>query len=132
MALVVPNVGEVKLLKYMLNNQAALNQVLHLYSNDPSLSQNSVIGDFSEVSAAGYSAVTLTGTNWTVNSLTSTGSYTEQTFTFSTSATAYGYYVTTTANDLLWCERFTTAPFSLPGSGGQIQITLNITLDDCV
>lgn len=132
MALVVPNVGEVKLLKYMLNNQTALDQILHLYSNDPSLSQNSVIGDFSEVSAAGYSAVTLAGTSWSVNNLTSTGSYTEQTFTFSTSATAYGYYVTTSANDLLWCERFTTAPFSLPGSGGQIQITLNITLDDCV
>ncbi len=129
MALVVPNVGEVKLLKYMLNNEAALNEVLHLYSNDPTLSQTSVVGDFTEVSAAGYSAITLAGGSWTF--ATTTASYPEQTFTFTTSATAYGYYVTTTANDLLWAERFTSAPFSLPGSGGQIQITLNITLSDC-
>ena len=130
MALVVPNVGEAKLLKYMLNNEAALNEVLHLYSNDPSLSQSSVIGDFSEVSAAGYGAVTLSGGTWTFS--TATASYPEQTFTFTTSATAYGYYVTTTSNDLLWAERFTNAPFSLPGSGGQISITLNITLSDCL
>jgi hypothetical protein len=129
MALVVPNVGEVKLLRYMLNNQAALDEVLHLYANDPTLSQTSVIGDFTEVTSAGYTAVTLTGGSWTFS--TTTASYPEQTFTFTTNATAYGYYVTTTSNDLLWAERFTAAPFSIPNSGGQIQITLNITLSDC-
>ena len=129
MALVVPNVGEVKLLRYMLNNQAALDEVLHLYANDPTLSQTSVIGDFTEVTSAGYTAVTLTGGSWTFS--TTTASYPEQTFTFTTNATAYGYYVTTTSNDLLWAERFTAAPFSIPSSGGQIQITLNITLSDC-
>lgn len=129
MALIVPNVGEVKLLKYMLNNEAALDEVLHLYSNDPTLSQTSVVGDFTEVSSVGYSPITLTGGTWSFT--TTTASYPEQTFTFTTSATAYGYYVTTTANDLLWAERFTSAPFNLPGSGGQIQISLNITLSDC-
>ena len=132
MALLVPNVGEVKLLKYMLNKETALDEILHLYANDPSITTSTDIGDFTEVSAAGYTAITLVGTNWTVNNLTTTGSYPEQTFTFTTSATAYGYYVTTTANDLLWCERFSTAPFSLPSSGGQVQISLNITLADCL
>lgn len=129
MALIVPTVGEEKLLKYMLNNSAALDQALHLYFNDPTISQSSVVGDFSEVAAAGYSAVTLSGASWTFS--TATASYPEQTFTLSTNATAYGYYVTTTSNDLLWAERFTNAPFNLPGSGGQIAITLNITLSDC-
>jgi hypothetical protein len=133
MALVVPNVGEVKLLSYMLNIIAPPNTVLHLYSNNLTPSATSVYADCTEVSASGYAAVTLTSATWTVatSAGVATASYPEITFTFSTSATVYGYYVTDTSTNLLWLERFTAAPFQLPSSGGQILITSTISLNSC-
>jgi len=130
MTLIVPLSGEEKILKYMLNNESSLDQVIHLYQNDISLSQTTVVGNFVELTASGYLPVTLSGGSWSFSpgAQASTASYTEQTFTFTTSATAYGYYVTTTSNDLLWAERFTNAPFVLPGSGGQVAIALNINI----
>ena len=101
-----------------------------MYQNDIALSQGTTIGNFVELTASGYLPVTLSGGSWSFSALgpQSTASYTEQAFTLTTSATAYGYYVTTTSNNLLWAERFTNAPFVLPGSGGQIQIALNINI----
>lgn len=130
MTLIVPSIAEEKILKYMLNNESALDQVIHLYKNDISISQTTVIGSFTEVNESGYAPVTLSGGSWSFSPgpQASTASYTEQTFTFTTSATAYGYYVTTTSNNLLWAERFTNAPFVLPGSGGQVAIALNINI----
>ena len=130
MTLIVPSIAEEKILKYMLNNEAALDQVIHLYKNDISISQTTVVGSFTEVTELGYTPVTLSGGSWSFSPgpQASTASYTEQTFTFTTSATAYGYYITTTSNNLLWAERFTNAPFVLPGSGGQVAIALNINI----
>lgn len=132
MALTVPDVGKVELLKYMLKNSTAQNQILHLYSNDPTISDLTVLTDFTEVTGSGYSPINITGSSWNVNLINTTASYAEQTFVFTGSVVAYGYYVTNTNGDLLWCERFTNAPFTIPGSGGQIAITLNITLSDCL
>ena len=132
MPLIVPDVGKVELLKYALKNAASQNQILHLYSNDPTISDLTVLTDFTEVTGSGYSQISLLGSNWTVNPTNTTASYPEQTFIFSGAVLVYGYYVTNTDGDLLWCERFTNAPFSIPASGGQIAITLNITLSDCL
>lgn len=132
MPLIVPDVGKVELLKYALKNAASQNQILHLYSNDPTISDLTVLTDFTEVTGSGYSQISLLGSNWTVNPTNTTASYPEQTFIFSGAVVVYGYYVTNTDGDLLWCERFTNAPFSIPASGGQIAITLNITLSDCL
>jgi hypothetical protein len=133
MALVVPNVGEVKLLSYMLNVIAPPNTVLRLFSNNYTPDANATTASVTEVAASGYAAVTLTSATWTVatSSGVATASYPEITFTFSTSATVYGYYVTDTSSNLLWLERFTAAPFQLPASGGQILITSTISLNSC-
>lgn len=132
MALTVPDVGKVELLKYMLKNSTAQNQILHLYSNDPTISDLTVLGDFTEVAGSGYNPINITGSSWTVNLTNTTASYAEQTFIFSGPISAYGYYVTNTDGDLLWCERFINAPFTIPVSGGQIAITLNLSLSDCL
>ena len=49
MTLIVPSIAEEKILKYMLNNESALDQVIHLYKNDISISQTTVVGSFTEV-----------------------------------------------------------------------------------
>jgi hypothetical protein len=73
------------------------------------------------------------GSSWTTTQVagTTTAVYSEQTFTFTTAVTVYGYYVTTIGGspELLWLERFSGAPFILPSGGGQIAISARISLD---
>ena len=134
MALVIPNASEVKLLNNLLNISAPTNTILHLYSKNLTPSSTTVIGDVTETASGGYAAITLTSSSWTVATSgggITTASYAEQTFNITTSATIYGYYITNLAGDLLWLERFTAAPFQLPGSGGQVLITSQLSLNSC-
>ena len=116
----------------MLKVSTSQNQILHLYSNDPTISDLTVLEDLTELSGSGYSSININGASWTVNPTNTTASYADQTFSFTGAIVAYGYFVTNTDGDLLWCERFTAAPFSIPISGGQIAIALNISLSDCL
>lgn len=133
MALLVPNVGEVELLSRLLNKNAPDNVVLHLYTNNVTPDEADVVGTYTEATAAGYSAITLTGASWSVATVTgtTTASYAQQTFTFTAAEPAvYGYYVTNNAGTvLLWAERFTDGPYAIPSGGGTIKITPKIELE---
>jgi len=131
MALVCPDQkGEILLLQYIVGMTVAGNPVLHLYSNNVTPSDSTTKALLTEVSAAGYAAITLLSAQWTTTQSggVTTAVYSEQTFAFSTGATAYGYYVTTESDDLLWLERFSGAPFEIPDGGGTISITAKLTL----
>ncbi len=118
MALVCPdNKGEILLLQYIVGMVNADNPVLHLYANDVTPSDSSVIGDLTEVAGAtGYAAITLLSANWTTTQAggITTAVFSEQTFTFTTDATSFGYFVTDETAQLLWLERFSGAPFDIP------------------
>jgi len=117
MALVAPDqMGEILLLQYIVGMVNADNPVIHLYANNVTPSDSTVIGDLNEVAGGGYAAITLLSANWTTtqNAGVTTAVYSEQTFTFTTNATAYGYYITDESNQLLWLERFSGAPFDIP------------------
>jgi hypothetical protein len=140
MPLVVPNAGERKLLEYIVGKSSLPSGqlVLHLYKNNLDLStEEFTTGSFTEVSGYGYSSVTLTGSNWAVSTAgtgISTAVYNAGiTFSFtgtgSESIDVQGYYVTNNANDILWAEEFPGAPFSLPGSGGEIAIRPQVQLN---
>lgn len=133
MALVCPDVwGEILLLQYIVGMVNADNPVLHLYANDITPSDSTVKADLTEVATStGYAAITLLSANWTTvqASGVTTAVYSEQTFTFTTDATAYGYYVTDQSNRLLWLERFSGAPFDIPDGGGTISVTTKLTLN---
>lgn len=142
MPLVVPDAGERKLLEYIVGKSTLPNGqlVLHLYTNTVDLTtEQFTTGNFTEVSGFGYSAVTLTGTNWTVSTAVSGISAAVYnngiTFSFSnsnpliTAIDVQGYYVTNNANDILWAEEFPGAPFSLPGTGGEIAIRPQVQLN---
>ena len=132
MALVCPDQkGEILLLQYIVGMVNADNPVLHLYSNDVTPSDSTVIDDLTEVvDSTGYSAITLLSENWTTTQAggVTTAVYSEQTFAFTTDATAYGYYITNESDELLWLERFSGAPFDIPDGGGTISITSKLTL----
>lgn len=133
MAFTVPDVGEVQLLKRLLGIGGTTNGslTLRLYENDPTIDENTVIGMLTECTAAGYAAITLTAASWavptTVSGQTST-SYPQQTFNFTGAATVYGYYITD-GSVLVLVERFTSAPFVVPGAGGQIAIIPTMNLE---
>jgi hypothetical protein len=132
MSLVCPDqVGEILFLQYIVGLVDAGNPVLHLYANDITPSDSTVIGDLTEVSTlAGYVPVTLVSSNWTTTQVSgvTTAVYSEKAFSMTTAVTAYGYYITTTSNQLLVLERFSGAPFQMPSGGGAITITPKITL----
>lgn len=142
MPLVVPaNMGEILMLQYILGlasvktgftASSTNGPVLKLFANDPvgGVTNSTVVGNLIECTSAGYAAITLVSSGWTVAQPggVTTGSYAQQTFTFNTNAVSYGYYVTDTTGNLLWVERFSGAPFSIPDGGGTIAITSKITL----
>ena len=140
MPLTVPLVsGEFLMLQYILGlasikvgftASTSNGPVMHLYSNDPTINNSTIIGSLTECTSSGYAPITLVSSNWTTTQAgsISTGVYSQQTFTFNTNGVSYGYYITDTLNNLLWVERFSGAPFSLPDGGGSVSISPRITL----
>lgn len=137
MALVVPNTGEVALLQKMLNQNQTANLLLRLYQNNLTPNAFTQYTDIVECTTTGYGAITITNSNWSVatpvGSTYAEAGYGEQDFTFSAGPTqtlVYGYYVTDTNNTLMWLERFTNSPFTVPPAGGTIGIILTINMEN--
>lgn len=138
---VVPDTADVLMLKYIVNQlgqdggaaPAGGQRLVRLFTNNLTPGKSTVLADVTESTEAGYSAITLTGANWTVASSAGTNSavYSAQTFSYTTGVTVYGYYVTTTEGTpkLLWLERFSVSPFVLPSDGGEIVITPRFNLN---
>jgi hypothetical protein len=131
MAFVVPVVGEIEFLKRIVGLTASGNMQLCLFQNDYVPDESTTIASLTECVATGYARITLTTTSWTTAQVSgqSTASYPEQTFTITTSATVFGYYLLDASNNLLLAERFGTSAFILPAGGGQIAITPTISLE---
>jgi hypothetical protein len=132
MSLVVPNEGELLLLGYIVNKDEPVDLTLRLYTVDITLAESTQYANFTEATAAGYAAQTLTGSDWSTSMVatdTATATHVEKTFTMTAAATIYGYYVTAGTSKVMWAERFSGAPFVLPAGGGTIAITPKVTLD---
>lgn len=134
MTLLVPNNGEGDGLKAFLNHTAATDPILRLYKSNTTPAETDTTATYTEADFAGYAAITLTGSSWSVSEgAPSSASYAEQTFTRSSTGSAqdvYGYFVTrTTSGRIAWAERFTGAPFTVTNNGDGIKVTPAITLD---
>jgi len=128
-ALLVPDEGEVNLLSHSLNKIASADVKLRIFTNNYTPVEGSVYADFTEATADGYAGITLTGASWTIATDTgvTTATYAQQTFTFTAASTNYGYYVVNNAgNKILWAERFSDAPHTIPAGGGTEKITCNL------
>ena len=127
MALVVPNEGKEQLLKILVNKESPSNVVLKLFRNNYNPVAGSKVGDFTESNTTGYVKKTLTGASWTV--VEGLASYAQQTFTYTGGGTHYGYYITNNAEDtVLWAERFSDAPHTIPSGGGTEKVTVKLAL----
>jgi hypothetical protein len=128
MAGVVPDVGETLFARYIVGKTAPGAPKLHLFTNDVTPGEATVLGDLTEATANGTAAKTLTSANWTVAD--GAASYAQQTFTITQAEpTVYGYYITDNAGTgLLAAERFADAPYVIPAGGGSILITPTLTV----
>lgn len=127
MALLVPDEGENRLLELAVNKTAQADLVLHLFSNNVTIAEASVLADFTEVTGGGYASKSLTGATWAVAA--SLASYVEQVFTFTSVpgvATVYGYYITH-GTKVLWAENLPGAPFTILTAGDEVRVTPQFT-----
>jgi hypothetical protein len=135
MPLVVPDVGEVRLLDTMLKLALSTNenQILRLYQNNHTPAAASTLGSFTEADFTGYAARTLSRSSW--GSAFTTGGKAESTYSppqswtcGATGNTIYGYYVVGSlgAGTLLWAELFSTA--RVLANGDVLNITPKFTL----
>jgi hypothetical protein len=136
MALVCPNVAEIIVLKYIVGLLDSSQPVMHLYGVEHVPSDSTVLANLTEVSTTtGYAPITLFSNQWSVSPNqggtvgNTTAVYSEQTFRFTTGVSVYGYYITNHTGDLMWVERFSGAPFTIPDGGGTISIAPRLTLN---
>lgn len=134
-ALVLVDNGESLALQALLNKTAQdENLVLRLFKSNTTPAETDTAGTYTEADFTGYSAITLTGSSWTVSGTSpTTASYAQQTFTSSadqSSQNIYGYYITrATTGDLVWAERFPAGPYPIANNGDNIKVTPQITMD---
>jgi hypothetical protein len=134
MALRIPNGAEALLLEILVNKTAAQNLVLRLFKNDVTPADTDTVSNYTEADFTGYSAVTLTGANWTATPGDPTEiAYAQQSFTSSAGSqnqTIYGYYLTrATGGELIIAERFGTS-YTIQNNGDTIKVTPKITGQD--
>jgi hypothetical protein len=109
---------------------------IHLFKNNLTPTDASVIGDFTEADFTGYASQNLTTfatafLNGANQGETDAGLYT---FTQSGSTTTnniYGYYVTTAGGALVYSERNPNAPVAMTGSGLQYVVDVKF-MDDSI
>jgi len=134
MSFLVPNAGEIRMLRFVTGNTAPGTLTLRLYENNKTPEEGDTVSDYTEVSGYGYSAISLSGANWdftTDGDGVSTATYNSaQTFTFTGGPVViYGYYITDGGGNLVWVERFSVASVTIPAGGGEIEITPYLGLD---
>lgn len=129
MAGVYPNAGEDLALKALVNHTAGQNLVLKLYTNNITPAETDTAATYTEAAGNGYSAITLTGSSWSISG--GSGSYAQQTFSFTGAlGNVYGYFlVQATSGILVAAERFSGAPLNIANNGDQIKITPTISAD---
>lgn len=126
MAAKVPDVGELNLLA-MHRTTWGNTLRCHLYQNNVTPADATVIGSFTEATFSGYAYANIL--NWTIPATVGGRATTTAdaiTFTNSTGAVGnaiYGYYVTDSANNLLWAEKDPNAPIGINVTGDNYVIT---------
>lgn len=107
------------LLKKLANEQSYFDTLrLHLFSNNHTPAAGDTVSAYTECAFSGYSYVTMTtwGTPATVTSGLARMEEVQHDFTWDGTGSPgdiYGYYVTDpSSGDLLWAERYGSAPFS--------------------
>lgn len=109
MALLVPDVGEVKALDSWLSTTSPEAQKLGVYTSNTTPAEGDTFATYTEATGNGSDAKSLARATWNAASTsagTTSKTYPQQTFSLTGSFTIYGYLVReTTSTVLLWAEK---------------------------
>lgn len=127
MAMIYSSIGLKTLQEDMINESVPDDYTMVLYTAGiPSAS--AVLGDFTEVIAAGYAEVDMIGSSWTVTDASpSVASYPQITFTLTEASTVVGYLIKKNTI-LIGAEDFSDGPYVIPSTGGTITNTFTQSL----
>lgn len=131
MSMKVPDVGERNLLTLLIAGIAGAGAKVKLFSNNFTVIDATVLGDFTEATYTGYAAQTLAG-GAVAGSNTAgraTASWTQQSYTCTggSSQTIYGYYIVDSTGAILYfAENFAT-PVVLSNGGAPLLLTPRLT-----
>ena len=132
MPVIVPDIAELELLDILVLSWGDT-LVLKLYRNDLTPGPATELGDFNDANYSGYAAQE--PENWTAPVDDGTGRAISEadtlTFTHNGGGVAnnvYGYYVVNAGGDLLWCERFGTAPLVMASAADSFTLRPKLTL----
>jgi hypothetical protein len=133
MALVVPDVGELYILAAWIAGYPPSSLKVHLYQNNYTPVDSSVLGSFTEATFSGYaSAVFAFAAPSEVANKAKAVAISPTVFTHNgggTANTIYGYFVKDLATgDLVWAERFGSSQI-MTNNGDQISLPPQITFD---
>lgn len=119
-----------------LGREVFAGMVLKLFINNVTPTPASDADDFTECALDGYDARTLDPNDWNpdVDDGVATYTYPQQTWLFDPyvggPVTIYGYFVTTTAGDLIFAE-LQDDPYTVPNAGGALNIDLSWVAKYC-
>lgn len=107
--MIVVNAGEQTILDWALRSAGGA-LTLRLFKNNVTPTPTSVAGDFTEADFTGYTAKTLARASYGAPATNGSGeaeiSYADQTFSFGSAQTIYGYYLTDPSNALVAAHDF--------------------------
>lgn len=133
MDIVVSNEGERELLRCTLRKSTADPDPwrLHLFQNDFTPTRDVILADLEECDVPGYAPADLDPESWTEPATVDGGAeswYGSGTLTVTSTGGAqwqYGFFVTDFSDTvLLWCARFDSPQFFLPGAPVVVQLGL--------
>lgn len=133
MSIVVPDVAERTLLNSLRNSLFNSNCHVHLFKNNLTPGDATVLGDFTEANFTGYAAITPSvGAAFTNGAGKAECDFATCTFSCTGSGTpndVYGYYVTDVGNAVLYfAERAASPPTTLNANGQTYVVVPKLTL----
>lgn len=135
MALLVPNVGEGRMIRLITNTIATTGENLNirLFKSNTTPTSTMTLTDYTEATFTGYASVAATSASWTINEGAPTSATqaaaTTFTCTAATSESIYGYYLSNQQSSvLMWSERFSDGPYVLTNNGDKIILTAQLTV----
>jgi hypothetical protein len=132
MSLVIPNGSLTFVLDQLIDGEFGTLQVMHLFQNNVTVSDTTVIGDLEEATFDGYNSQGISGWSDALavlpRAMTGANALTWAKIIGANPNSIYGYYVTDLDGNLLWCENDPSAPVAMTTPGNTYTVVPRFTI----
>lgn len=118
-------------LKQVVNGSppSPANLTLRLFTNNFTPANTDAVGAYTECADASYAGIVLTGASWVITTISGgqQAAYASQTFSFLSTNSLYGWYLTDSANTKVYAAgNFTSPPIGIPIGGGTLGVAVTL------